>query len=158
MMHQIRTPKLVTAAILWLLFVEFLLGMSVNLFVGLPLHHPGSQAPEYFSGLVRGIAWALDRGTLLLQLHVALGLLLVVLASALFALLLARGPHRLRLYAGTGWIGITGAMFNGGSFINYGHDFSSMLMATGFAIGAASYVLGLLLINRLEREPGRQGM
>ena len=45
-----------------------------------------------------------------------------------------------------GFIGVLGAGFNGGSFLNYHEDFSSMLMATGFAIAVAAYGSGLYLV------------
>ena len=46
-----------------------------------------------------------------------------------------------------GFIGVLGAGFNGGSFLNYHQDFSSMLMATGFAIAVVAYSVGLYLAN-----------
>ena len=46
-----------------------------------------------------------------------------------------------------GFIGILGAGFNGGSFLNYHQDFSSMIMATGFAIAVVAYSAGLYLAN-----------
>ena len=44
-----------------------------------------------------------------------------------------------------GWVGTVGAGFNGGSFLNYHEDFSSMLMATGFAVATIAYVFTLYL-------------
>ena len=44
-----------------------------------------------------------------------------------------------------GAIGVIGAGFNGGSFLNYGLDFSSMLMALGFAAAIGSYAVGLYI-------------
>jgi len=44
-----------------------------------------------------------------------------------------------------GFIGVLGAGFNGGSFLDYHEDFSSMLMATGFAIAVVSYAVGLYI-------------
>jgi hypothetical protein len=44
-----------------------------------------------------------------------------------------------------GAIGVVGAGFNGGSFLSYGHDFSSMLMALGFAVAIGSYAVGLYI-------------
>src|SRR6266849_6282192 len=46
-----------------------------------------------------------------------------------------------------GFIGVLGAGFNGGSFLNYHQDFSSMLMAAGFAIAVVSYSVGLYFTN-----------
>jgi len=133
---------------LWLLLAEFLLGMSVNLFVNVPRGHPGAGDPNYFSGLAKGVGWALGHGTLLLRLHVALGLLLVAGGTALLVVALLERPHPVPGPAAAGWIGVTAAAFNGGSFINYGKDFSSMLMATGFAIAATSYVLAMIALLR----------
>jgi len=136
------------ALMLWLLTAEFLLGMSVNLFVEIPAAHPSSGAASYFSGLSSSVGWVLAHGALLLRLHVALGLLLT--AGSILVALLALAQHRRGVFAAVlvGWIGITGAAFNGASFINYGHDFSSMLMATCFAIAAASYVIALVSLVR----------
>jgi hypothetical protein len=40
---------------------------------------------------------------------------------------------------------IIGAGFNGASFLNYVHDFSSLFMSLGFAIALATLVVGLYL-------------
>jgi hypothetical protein len=50
-----------------------------------------------------------------------------------------RGVGRITL-AAVGFVGVLGASFNGGSFLNYHEDFSSMLMAVGFALATATYV------------------
>ena len=39
-----------------------------------------------------------------------------------------------------GFVGVIGAGFNGGSFLNYQEDFSSILMAVGFALAMSAYV------------------
>ncbi|MGH7910479.1 MAG: hypothetical protein ACREOV_02030 [Candidatus Dormibacteraceae bacterium] len=44
-----------------------------------------------------------------------------------------------------GRVGVLGADFNGGSLLNYNMGFSSMLMAGGFALAVAAYVVGLLI-------------
>jgi hypothetical protein len=44
-----------------------------------------------------------------------------------------------------------GAGFNGGSFLNYHEDFSSMLHAVGFAMATAAYVA--LLDSMRRRRP-----
>ncbi|HEV7169058.1 MAG TPA: hypothetical protein VGN49_13955 [Micrococcaceae bacterium] len=46
---------------------------------------------------------------------------------------------------------ILGAGFNGGSFLNYGEDFSSMIMASLFAVATGSYASGVYLLGRRER-------
>jgi hypothetical protein len=44
--------------------------------------------------------------------------------------------------------GVLAAGFNGGSFLNYNQDFSSMLMATVFAVAVVSYSVGLFVTGR----------
>jgi hypothetical protein len=50
-----------------------------------------------------------------------------------------RGGGRIALSA-LGFVGVLAAGFNGGSFLNYHQDFSSLLMAVGFALAMAAYV------------------
>jgi hypothetical protein len=130
--------------LIWLI-VQFLLGMATNLFVTLPDDHPGSKAPEYFSGVVQSVTWAILHGPVLLVLHAALGLFLVVGAAALFLLALRRGPRSLAIASGVGAFGVLAAGFNGGSFLNYHEDFSSMIMAVFFAIAVLAYAAALYL-------------
>jgi hypothetical protein len=47
-----------------------------------------------------------------------------------------------------GALGILAAGFDGGSFLNYNQDFSSMLMASFFAISVISYAVGLFVTGR----------
>jgi uncharacterized membrane protein YeaQ/YmgE (transglycosylase-associated protein family) len=42
-----------------------------------------------------------------------------------------------------GLVGIIAAGFNGGSFLVFGENYSSMLMAVGFAVAMAAYTLQL---------------
>jgi hypothetical protein len=60
----------------WLL-VQFLLGMATNLFVEITRDHPGANPSEYFSGTAQSVTWAVLHGPVLLQVHAALGLLLM---------------------------------------------------------------------------------
>ncbi len=138
-----RWIRSLTAFILLLLAVQFLVGMVVNLFVQLPDTHPGAQAGDYFSGVAQGVSWAIGAGALPLQVHVVIGLLLLVTSLAILGLAIASRQRTWIVAAVLGWIGITAAGFNGASFLNYGHDFSSMLMATGFLVAIVSYGLGM---------------
>lgn len=54
----------------------------------------------------------------------------------------------LLLTAGFGALGVIAAGFNGGSYLNYHQDFSSMIMASGFAVAAVSYLIGLYVLPR----------
>jgi hypothetical protein len=47
-----------------------------------------------------------------------------------------------------GLFGVLAAGFNGGSFLNYTQDFSSMIMATFFAWAVVSYTVGLFVTGR----------
>lgn len=142
------TPSMlrtITATTLILLVVQFLLGMVVNLFIQLPSVHPGAQAPEYFSGVVQGVAWALVHSQLGLLLHVVVGLLLGIASFVLLGLAIASRRRAWIITSILGWIGIVGAGFNGASFLNYGHDFSSLLMSIGFILALVSYAISFYI-------------
>lgn len=129
--------------LLILLGFQLLLGMVTNLWVTIPRTHPGTHAVNYFVGLLQGISWALVHGNLFLQLHLAVGLVLWVF-STLLVIAALRGLEGTFMAAATiGWVGITGAGFNGGSFLNYGLTVSSLLMTVGFVLAATGYVWGL---------------
>jgi hypothetical protein len=132
-------------AVLLLLVVQFLLGMAVNLFVTIATNHPGSNPPEYFGGVVQSVAWAVLHGPLLLVLHASLGLLLVIYSVNLLAQGIQTRTRRFTIPTSFGAFGILAAGFNGGSFLNYNQDFSSMIMAGFFAIAVVSYVIGLYI-------------
>jgi hypothetical protein len=148
-----RSPAMVWASLsaLLALIAQYLLGMGVNLFVKIPDNHPGAHPPEYFSGVTRSVTWAVLQGSVLLQLHAAFGLVLVI--GSVYLLVQGVATRRRGLITATvfGLIGTLGAGFNGGSYLNYHEDFSSMLMATGFAIATVAYLFALYL--SLARRP-----
>jgi len=126
------------------LVVQFLFGMAVNLFVEIPKNHPGANPPEYFSGVAQNVIWAILHGpSVLLTIHAILGLVLIAFGFRLMVPAI-RSRHRLTmLTAGVGALSMLGAGFNGGSFLNYHEDFSSMIMATFFGIAVTAYAIGL---------------
>jgi heme A synthase len=134
-----------TLAILFLLAAQFLLGMAVNLFVTIPSNHPGANPPAYFSGVFQSVKWAVTSSSspLWLLLHASLGLVLVVLTLALLISAIISRKSSWIIVASIGFIGTLGAGFNGGSFLNYNEDFSSMLMSVGFILAMFTYSLGL---------------
>ena len=138
------SPRPLVGVLLAALGLQLLLGMWVNLWVVIPAAHPGADAASYFAGVLQVVGWAIAHGALMLQLHVALGLLLF--AGAIAALVVAiRGGRRAWVWATVlGFNGVTGAAFNGASFLIFGQDFSSYLMTVAFVIAAASYAAGLL--------------
>jgi hypothetical protein len=146
-MASTRQLRITFLFALVMLVGQFLLGMAVNLFVKIPTDHPGSNPPEYFSGVAQSVTWAVLHGNILLAIHAGFGLVLVV--AAVGALVQAIGTRRRAIVVSAilGLIGVLGAGFNGGSFLNYHQDFSSMIMATGFAVAVVAYSAGLYLAN-----------
>jgi hypothetical protein len=144
---QISQARLrtLTAIILVLLAAQFLIGMLVNLFVQVPAVHPGANAPEYFSGVVQGVAWSLLHAPLWLQLHSMVGLLLFIASIVFIVFAITARSRAWIIISVIGLFGIMAGGFNGASFMNYGHDFSSLLMSLGFLLAAIPYVIGLSL-------------
>ncbi len=131
-----------------LLLIQYLLGMAVNLYVTRPARHPGAGAGNYFSGVVSGIGWVIPDGPLWAAAHAAFGLALVVAAFAVIALTRRQGNRAATVTSVLGALAIVGAGFNGTSFLNYGHAFSSMIMAGLWALALACYIMGALAAAR----------
>jgi hypothetical protein len=78
----------IRVSFLWaiaMLVIQFLLGMAVNLFVKIPTDHPGSNPPEYFSGVAQSVTWAILNGHILLAVHAGFGLVIVLAALGTLA-------------------------------------------------------------------------
>jgi hypothetical protein len=144
-MASTRQLRITFLYALVMLIAQFLLGMAVNLFVKIPTDHPGSNPPEYFSGVAQSVTWAILHGNVLLAIHAAFGLGLVIAAIGTLVQAIANRRRGIVVSAMVGFIGVLGAGFNGGSYLNYHEDFSSMIMATGFAIAVVAYSAGLYL-------------
>lgn len=140
-----------------LLLVQYLLGMAVNIYVVLPGKHPGASASNYFSGAASGIGWVIPDGPVWAGIHAAFGLALVVAAIA--AVALTRGSRAATALSVLGALAIIGAGFNGVSFLNYGHAFSSMIMAGLWALALVCYLTGMFLAAQrqpvIPRDPAR---
>ncbi len=144
-----RLLRALASLMLLLLVAQFLFGMAVNLFVTIPTHHPGAEPPEYFGGVVQSVSWAILHSRLLwLVVHASTGLVLVALSIVFLVAAIVSRRGRWILAGTLGFIGVTGAGFNGGSFLNYHEDFSSMLMAGGFAVAVIGYLIGALVVDR----------
>jgi len=138
----VRRGEFVAAAAL---LVQFLLGMVSNLFVTIPDQHPGAKAGEYFGGVAAGIGWALADGGPWLALHAGLGLALVLVSIGLVVQAARLGDRRHLVLTAAAALVILGAGFNGASFINYGLDASSLIMAILWALAMACYLVLLYL-------------
>jgi hypothetical protein len=139
--------RIVTAIILILLAAQFLIGIVVNLFITVPTVHPGTKAPEYFSGVVQGVYWALQHAESYLWLHVIVGMLLFLASIVLLVTSIVARRRGWIITSIIGFIGILGAGFNGASFLNYNEDFSSLLMSVGFLLAAVAYVIGFSVLR-----------
>jgi hypothetical protein len=131
-----------------LLLIQYLLGMVVNVYVVLPGRHPGAGAGDYFSGATAGLGWVVANGPAWAAAHAAFGMALAALALAAVALAWRRSGTGGRAASVTGVLAIIGAGFNGVSFVNYGHAFSSMIMAGLWALALACYLAGAILALR----------
>jgi hypothetical protein len=140
-----RSLRRLTGVQVALLATQYLIGMVVNLFVTVPRQHPGTNAGEYFSGVAQGVIWALGNATGFLRLHVVMGLLLAIFALALIWQAVRSRRRAWIVTSLVGGFGIFVAGFNGASFMNYNHDFSSLLMSIGFLISALGYGGGAYL-------------
>src|ERR1700730_15678934 len=138
-----RTLRAMTLIILLLLAAQFLIGMLVNLYVTTIPSHPGVKAPEYFSGVVQGVAWALVHAPLFLLVHAVVGLLLFLGALVILGLAIASRRRVWIISSIFGLLGIVLAGFNGASFMNYGEPFSSLFMSIGFLLAVIPYMIGI---------------
>jgi hypothetical protein len=138
-----------------LLVVQYLLGMAVNIYVVLPKTHPGAAASNYFTGAASGLGWVIPDGPVWAGAHAAFGLALVVAALAGIALTRGQPSRAATALSVLGALAIIGAGFNGISFLNYGHAFSSMIMAGLWAVALACYLTGAILAARGIHRAGR---
>jgi hypothetical protein len=142
--RQLRRGAL---AAVFLLLVQFLLGIATNLYETIPKNHPGTTG-GYFAGIGKGIGWAVGSGPIPLALHAALGSALVLVAVSVLVLAVRSRTRRLTVSALMGLIAIIAAWFNGVSFIDVGqHNINSMIMSTGFAAAVASYTVALYPVS-----------
>jgi hypothetical protein len=131
-----------------LLLIQYLLGMVVSVYVVLPVRHPGAGANDYFTGAASGLAWVISDGPGWAAAHAAFGLALAVAALASIALARRQDGSLALVLSVLGALAIVGAGFNGASFLDYGHAFSSMIMAGLWALALACYLGGALLAVR----------
>jgi hypothetical protein len=124
-----------------MLLIQYLLGLVVNLFVTIPENHPGARPSEYFGGVVQSVTWAILHGGLWLTLHGAFGLVLLIGAIGTLVQAIRLGGGGRITWSAVGLFAVVSAGFNGGSFLNYNQDYSSMLMAIGWALAMTSYVV-----------------
>lgn len=128
-----------------LLLIQYLLGMVVNVYVVLPSRHPGAGTGDYFTGAAAGLAWVITDGPAWAAAHAAFGMALAAAALAAIALAWRTGSATGRMVSVVGALAVIGAGFNGASFVDYGHGFSSMIMAGLWALALACYLTGAIV-------------
>jgi hypothetical protein len=123
------------------LVVQFLVGVSLNLYVTIPTHHPGAGSGPYLSGAVSGVLWSFTSGLPLLIVHVVIGAVLLLSGIELVVHSVRAGRRGAVWLAAVGLTAIVFAGFNGASFLKYNLNISSMLMSVGFAVAVVCYVV-----------------
>src|SRR5437868_807305 len=108
--------------VLTMLALQFVLGMTLNLFVKLPAAHPGTSG-NYGSRSWHAFIWAISNGggiALLLHVVVAIGLLLASLSLVIRA---ASAKNKAWLIVSiVGALAIITALTNGLAFLGYDND------------------------------------
>jgi succinate dehydrogenase/fumarate reductase cytochrome b subunit len=108
-----------TAATLVVLVVQFVVGMSLNLYVTIPSHHPGAGSGPYLSGVVSSVLWSLTSGLPLLIVHVLIGIVLLLSGIELVVHSVRARRRAASWLAAVGLTAIIFAGFNGASFLKY---------------------------------------
>jgi hypothetical protein len=133
-----RGLRRLSLALVFLCLSQFLLGMQINLFISIPRSHPGSSGSDYLVRAYQSVLWALSHGVVLAS-HAGLGILILLLALWL-ALAAFRAPGAgLRWVSVLGLLAVLAAGFNGASYLSYHQDYSSMIMAAGFAVAVLCF-------------------
>lgn len=138
--------RMVTASILVVLIIEYIVGEITNLFVALPSTHAGtisSGSPNFLTALL----WSLvQSGLPFLQVHAAIGLLLALMALVLLVLAILT---RHRLWVIVSVLGVIAVLIAGASGVGFvireGDPVASLVMALAFLLALMVYSLGLFL-------------
>lgn len=131
-----------TLGMLILLMIQLGIGMYTNLFVTIPVRHPGAGAGE-FRGVFESINWALSHSAVPLATHAGLG---IILALGAIGILVRSARLRRGIWGSSlGLLFILGAGYNGGRFVAYNNDINSLVMALAFAAAVVCYAAVLYL-------------
>lgn len=128
------------------LAVELVVGTVVQIYLTIPQNHPGSSGGGFFGQSQASLSWALSHGTLWLQVHTGLGLLLVLLALIILAISVVTLRGGLFFSALVGLIGIAGAGAAGAAFLDFDQGLDRLLMQIGLALAIVAYTGALLLV------------
>lgn len=135
---RLRTASLVS---LVLLLIEYVLGMSVNIFVKVPSADQGASVPA-------AIGKAMSNGPGGLAAHAGVGLLLVVNVTVVLVLSFRARPRLVTVSSALAWLCVIGAAGSGARFVGNGDNGSSMAMATLTGVAIACYATNLFVLGR----------
>jgi hypothetical protein len=141
-----RLRRIVLGAMV-LVLIQSAIGMYVNLYVTIPLKHPGANPPfsNYLGGSTHSLAWALAHGSRQLVVHAVLGLALAVLVIgvAVYAIRLRRWV--IAILSVVGGLMVIEAGFKGMSFLDFQNNSSSIFMAL-LAFGSLACYAAILYL------------
>ena len=129
-----------------LLLAQAGFGIAVNLYITVPTHHPGARPSNYLTGSFHSLAWAIGHGPATLAVHALLGLVLVVVVVLTAVRALRSGRRAVGGWSLLGGLCVIGAGFNGASFLDFGHDTSSLIMALLALTAVGCYATALALM------------
>ena len=116
---------------LWLLAVEYILGMYAAMFIELP------------KGVAEKDIWSFAWKQFPIALHIIIGLLLVI-GSITLLIMAIRKKEKPWIWATVlGTVGVFGAFGAGSAFVSSGAESYSFIMAISFLIAFAGYGWGL---------------
>jgi hypothetical protein len=126
-------------ALLCLLAVQFVLGMTANFYAQIPHALPGVGG-NFDTRVGSAARWALLHGPPEIKLHVAVGLTIGACASTLAALAIRSRDWLLAVFALLGLLMAASAGIFGAAFLAYRQDdIYSLLMSIGFLGALFSY-------------------
>lgn len=133
-----------------LLAVQMVLTVVVKLYVTIPSGHPGASGGGYFGQSQQSLSWALAHSEPWLQVHTALGLVLVLLALVILAIAVVTLRGGLFFAALVGLIGIAGAAAAAAAYLDFNQNQDLLGMMIGLALAVVAYT-GALLITPTGR-------
>ena len=142
--HRSESRPAALAALL-LVLAQSALGMVVNLDVTVPARHSGSSASNYLTGSIDSVGWAIGHGAAALVAHAVLGLALALVALLDLRRAVRAGSRTILALWTLAALLVVGAGFNGASFLDYGRDASSLVMALLAFAATACYAAILYL-------------
>ncbi|HSX35693.1 MAG TPA: hypothetical protein VLH84_02035 [Patescibacteria group bacterium] len=125
------------------LAVQFVVGMTLDLFIKLPDSHPGTTG-SFVGRSLHGYAWAVTNGGgAALTVHIVVASILVLGSIATLGFSIAAKHKAWIIASSVGLVGVWLSFLNGLEFINTNIDKHSMAMAMEFMIAFVAYGVGV---------------